>query len=127
MTASTDCVPGIKCTLTADCTMAANHVSPCHNDGKPCATCGVESWQAYLRFYCDNMRHLVCLPYTVANLHTMAKALGIKRCWFHRHKKHPHYDIPLRRIAEIQSKVTVVSTRDMARIMRGEDPFNGAA
>lgn len=35
-----------------------------------------------LTYYCDSMRHLVCVPYTVGNLHRMAQELGIKRCWF---------------------------------------------
>lgn len=40
------------------------------------------------------MRHLVCVPYSVENLHAMADALGIKRCWFHADASYPHYDIP---------------------------------
>jgi hypothetical protein len=35
-----------------------------------------------LTYYCDNLRHLVCVPYTIANLHRMAEDLGIKRCWY---------------------------------------------
>ena len=35
-----------------------------------------------LTYYCDSMRHLVCVPYSTANLHRMAEELGIKRCWF---------------------------------------------
>lgn len=50
-----------------------------------------------LKYCCDEARHLVCLPYTVDNLHRMAEDLGIKRCWFHK----DHYDIPKRRIAEV--------------------------
>lgn len=73
-----------------------------------------------LRFYCDSMRHLICVPYTVDNLHRMAEILGIKRCWYHRGASYPHYDIPKRRIAEIQAKCTVVSPRMILKIMKGE-------
>jgi hypothetical protein len=73
-----------------------------------------------LTFYCDRFRHLVCVPYTVENLYKMAEALGIKRCWFHNSKNHPHYDIPKRRIQEIEAKVEVVSYRDILRIMHGQ-------
>lgn len=70
-------------------------------------------------YYCDSMRHLVCIPYTVEGLHAMAEELGIKRCWYHSSKDHPHYDIPKRRIAEIQAKCVVVSPRDILKIMKG--------
>jgi len=74
---------------------------------------------APLTYHCDWMRHLVCTPYSVKNLHRMARELGIKRCWFHPSKGHSHYDIPKRRIAEIQARCTVVSPRDILKIMRG--------
>ncbi len=77
---------------------------------------------APLTFYCDNHRHLICYPYSIPNLHTMAKALGIKRCWFHPSPQHHHYDIPKRRIAEIQAKCTVVDGRKIVLMMRGEPP-----
>ena len=75
-----------------------------------------------LTYYCDNMRHLVCVPYTVENLHRMAQDLNIKRCWFDGNPEHPHYDIPKRRIVEIQAKCIVVSARDILRIVKGETP-----
>ena len=68
-----------------------------------------------LRFYCDSMRHLVCVPYSIVNLHEMARQLGIKRCWFHA-GAHPHYDIPKRRIREISRQCTVVSPREILAI-----------
>lgn len=74
-----------------------------------------------LRFFSDGEgRHLVCLPYTVENLHRMAEALGIKRCWFHNSASGPHYDIPKRRISEVVGKTTVVTTKTILRICRGE-------
>lgn len=68
-----------------------------------------------MKFYCDHKRHLVCIPYSVENLHEMARALGIKRCWFHR----DHYDVPKTRVAEIAERCEVVSPREILRIIRG--------
>lgn len=70
-----------------------------------------------LEFYCDNARHLVCLPYSVENLHKMADVLNIKRCWFHGGSK-PHYDIPKTRIKEIKIKCNVVSSKDILKIIK---------
>lgn len=72
-----------------------------------------------MKFYCDEMRHLVCVPYSIENLHCMAEQLGIKRCWFHASSRFPHYDIPKRRVDEIQAKCTVVSARETLRIIKG--------
>lgn len=71
-----------------------------------------------LEYVCDTMRHLVCRPYSIPNLHRMAAELGIKRCWFHNSKDHEHYDIPKLRIAEITARCTVVSSREILAIMR---------
>lgn len=68
-----------------------------------------------MQYYCDNARHLVCVPYSIENLHKMAESLGIKRCWFH-NTKHAHYDIPKLRIKEIQSKCTQISSRELLKI-----------
>jgi len=73
-------------------------------------------------YYCDRARHLVCVPYTVEGLHRMAADLGIARCWFDPNPKHPHYDIPKRRIAEVTARCTVVDSRTILRITRGEVP-----
>lgn len=63
---------------------------------------------------CDNARHLVCRPYSIANLHEMAKQVGIKRCWFHKN----HYDIPKRDIARIMGLATVVESATIVKIIR---------
>lgn len=70
-----------------------------------------------MKYFCDDMRHLVCEPYSVENLHEMALDLGIKRCWFHS-GKYKHYDIPKRRIAEIKKKCEVVSPRKILEIVQ---------
>lgn len=69
-----------------------------------------------MTFYCDDSRHLVCVPYSRENLHTMADILNIKRCWFHS-GKNPHYDIPKKRIKEIREKCVVVTTLEIWRII----------
>lgn len=68
-----------------------------------------------MEYYCDLYRHLVCKPYSVENLHKMAKDLNIKRCWFHK----DHYDIPLKRKLEIQSKCQVIRPRLIWEIIYG--------
>ncbi len=72
------------------------------------------------QYYCDDSRHVVCVPYTVTNLHAMAQALGVKRCWFHASGLYPHYDMPKRRIAEITARCTLITTRDIIAIAKGE-------
>ena len=64
----------------------------------------------------DGKRHLVCIPYSIENLHVMAADLGIGRHWFHKH----HYDIPKRRMAEIEAKCSLVSSKDIVKIIRGD-------
>ncbi len=67
-----------------------------------------------LQYYSDDMRHLVCVPYSTVNLHRMAQDLGIKRCWFHK----DHYDIPRKRVSEVHGKTNVVSPVDILRILK---------
>lgn len=71
-----------------------------------------------LEYYSDNMRHLVCYPYSIRNLHIMAKDLGLDRCWFHSN----HYDIPKRRPDEFRDKTNRVCARSIVKIIRGEWP-----
>lgn len=70
-----------------------------------------------LIYYCDNNRHLICKPYSIVNLHVMAKNLNIKKHWFH-NGKHPHYDIPAMRITEIQEKCQIVSSKEIIKIIK---------
>lgn len=65
-------------------------------------------------YICDKQRHLICLPYTKSNLHKMAEALGIKKCWFDK----DHYDIPKLRIEEIMKHCVVVRTRNIYKIIK---------
>lgn len=66
---------------------------------------------------CDDQRHLVCRPYSIEGLHRMARALRIKRCWFHRN----HYDIPKKRVAEVMSMCEVVSPREVLKLIKGHE------
>lgn len=70
-----------------------------------------------MKYFCDNQRHLVCVPYSVDNLHKMADDLGIKRCWFHA-SRYKHYDIPKKRVEEIQAKCIVVSAKEILEICK---------
>lgn len=67
-----------------------------------------------MEYYCDTQRHLVCVPYSLENLHEMARDLGIKPCWFHK----DHYDIPKKRITEIQAKCKVIKPREILSIIK---------
>jgi len=69
-----------------------------------------------MKYFCDESRHLICVPYTIENLHKMAEALEIKRIWFHKN----HYDIPKKRIEEIKGRCEVVSSREILKIIKGE-------
>lgn len=72
-----------------------------------------------LQYFCDTNRHLVCYPYSVANLHKMAEDLDLKRSWYHSSAKYKHYDVPKRRIDEITDKCTIVSTKTIIGICKG--------
>lgn len=68
-----------------------------------------------LKYITDGKRHLICDPYSIENLHRMADDLNIKRCWFHKN----HYDIPKRRIKEIEALCEIVSSKEIIRIIGG--------
>jgi len=70
-----------------------------------------------LIYVCDNARHLICVPYSTANLHKMAKELELSRSWFHNN----HYDIPKKRIEEITKQCRVVSSKIIVDIIKRPD------
>jgi len=70
-----------------------------------------------MKYLTDGKRHLICDPYSIENLHQMAQDLDIKRCWFHKGNL-PHYDIPKKRIQEIEDKCVIVDSTDIVRIIR---------
>jgi hypothetical protein len=69
--------------------------------------------------FTDRKRHLVCVPYSIENLHKMADDLNIGRHWFHSVYGLDHYDIPKRRITEIEARCTIVTPKDIVKIIRG--------
>lgn len=69
-----------------------------------------------LDYYFDKHRHLVCIPYSIENLHTMAEDLGIKRCWFHKN----HYDIPKEQMRYIHDKCQLVNSRTIVKIINND-------
>ena len=69
-----------------------------------------------MKYYCDESRHIVCIPYTTENLHKMAVDLQIDKCWFHKN----HYDMPKKRIEEITTKCILVNSREIIKIIKGE-------
>ena len=71
-----------------------------------------------MEYYCDTKRHLICVPYSVDNLHEMAKYLNIGGHWYHG-GKFPHYDIPMKRKNEIEDVANVITTRELLEIIRG--------
>lgn len=73
-----------------------------------------------MRYLTDGNRHLICEPYSKSNLHKMARDLNIKKHFFHKN----HYDIPYRRIEEIESKCELISTKDLIRIINGSEKHN---
>lgn len=75
-----------------------------------------------LLFYTDGKRHLVCFPFSKENLFLMADELGIKHCWFHNSKTLMHFDIPKRRISEIEQKCQMISSAELISIIRGNNP-----
>lgn len=44
----------------------------------------------------------------------MASNLNIKRCWFH----NDHYDIPVNRIQDITEKCTVITSKEIVKIIK---------
>ena len=77
-----------------------------------------------MKYYCDTNRHLICVPYSRENLHIMAKELNINKCWFHPNPD--HYDIPLRRIDEIMKKCTIITTKELVKIVKKSENINPA-
>lgn len=68
----------------------------------------------------DEMRHVICVPYSVEGLHAMARDLGIKRCWFHRSPLHPHYDLPKKLIEPLSHhpRMHMVTPRELLSVIK---------
>src|SRR6478672_9296996 len=79
-----------------------------------------------LKYYCDNSRHLVCIPYSITNLHRMARQFGKKECHYDAGGRniHPHYDIPARRRIEIEAKCIRVTSKELFEIIKNNSEPN---
>lgn len=76
-----------------------------------------------LEYLTDGKRHLICRPFSIVNLHKMAKALKIDKCWFHNNKrKFPHYDIPKLRIKEIERRCRFVTVQEIVLLIKETNP-----
>ena len=65
----------------------------------------------------DRGRHLICIPYSVKNLHALAEQLGIARCWYHP-GHHPHYDIPRYLNEELKQRYGTVTPREIVKVIQ---------
>jgi hypothetical protein len=70
-----------------------------------------------MTYLTDGKRHLICIPYSIENLHEMAKDLNIARSWYHA-GKFPHYDIPKKRMHEIATRCKIVSSKEIVTIIK---------
>jgi hypothetical protein len=56
---------------------------------------------------------------SLEELHAFAARIGVKRCWFHRGSRYPHYDITLpQRQAALAAGAVAVSQPEMARLAK---------
>ncbi len=56
---------------------------------------------------------------TLDELHAMADIIGIKRRWFQRHPRHPHYDIcKAKRALSIKAGAIAVTRRDLVAVLK---------
>jgi len=74
---------------------------------------------ADIRFYTDGKRRLVCVPYSIENLHAMAEQLDIQRYWFH----NGHYVIPKKKLTEVENQCMMVSSKEIVRIIQNGCDF----
>lgn len=72
------------------------------------------------RIVFDAQRHIVCEPYSIENLHDMAKLLRLKRCWFHNTPGKAHYDVP-KRLAAGATAIELALTLDETMCQREYD------
>lgn len=73
-----------------------------------------------LVFLSDELRHLVCLPFSVPNLFAMADHFGVYRGWVDATNRSPHVDIPLYRMADIRPRTIRIWGRTTLAIIKGE-------
>lgn len=56
---------------------------------------------------------------SLAELHAFTAMVGVARCWFHAHARHPHYDVTAeQRTAALTAGAHAVNSRELVRIAR---------
>ena len=67
-----------------------------------------------VEIYTDGI-HLACSD--LQALHEFARLMDLKKCWFHRHKKHPHYDLTTAaKVAKaIEQGAILVSSKELVK------------
>lgn len=54
-----------------------------------------------------------------AELHDFAESIGVKRCWYHKGKSHPHYDITIdQKQKAIQLGAIEIDQRDLLQVCK---------
>lgn len=60
---------------------------------------------------------------TEAELHEMARKIGLRRGWFQEHRTLPHYDLTIRRrLAAVKAGAVPASLKEYLRRKRGNQP-----
>ena len=67
-----------------------------------------------LLYLTDGHRNVICVPYSIENLHKMADDLGIKRSWF----KEDHYEIPDSYYPQFEDKCERVTTPTLFKTVK---------
>lgn len=70
--------------------------------------------------YSDDI-HMIS-DHSLAELHSFAKQIGLKRHWFHSSTKHPHYDLMKSKIdTAYENGAKKVSSKEIVLILRNCD------
>lgn len=71
---------------------------------------------------CDRHGRLVCVPFSIENLHRVARRLHVKKQWFSGPRRFPHYRVPISLMIEVRVRCEVASTRRVVEIIRSTYP-----
>ena len=55
---------------------------------------------------------------SLEELHSYARSVGIKRCWFHSGSNHPHYDLPKSMRDRVPLGAKLVGCKEIVRILK---------
>lgn len=95
------------------------------NDNNYTIKVNLNNFYNELTFLTDGKRHLICIPYSIRNLHRMAYCLGIGRHWFHNQKRgFAHYDIPKNSIRTVELHCRIITTKELITIIKSSKNGN---